>query len=65
MREKISRSNLALDAMRRASREAIARAAEKNLKVPRWKNGEIIFVDAKKELLTIEMTVPLSCTSDS
>ncbi|MCB2264437.1 MAG: hypothetical protein LGR52_16090 [Candidatus Thiosymbion ectosymbiont of Robbea hypermnestra] len=56
MKEQISQSKLALDAMRRASREAVARAAEKDLKIPMWKNGEITFVDVKKEPLTIEST---------
>ena len=65
MKEKISQSKLALDALRRASREAIARAAEKNLKMPVWKNGEITFIDAKEELLTSELTATPNRTSSS
>lgn len=65
MKEKVAQSSLALDAMRRASREAIARAAEKNLKMPMWKNGEITFVDAKDELLTIESAATLNRASNS
>jgi len=48
--KKKSYSSLALDAMYRASQEAVEKAAEKNLKMPVWKDGKIIFVDAKKKL---------------
>ena len=65
MKAQIAQSKLALDAMRRASREAIVRAAEKNLKMPLWKNGEIDFVDAKEELLAIELTATPNRASNS
>lgn len=47
---KKSNSYLALNAMRRASQQAFARAASKNLKIPIWKNGKIFFVDAKERV---------------
>jgi hypothetical protein len=52
MTEDISQSQLALNAMYRASHAAIAKAAEKNLNIPIWKNGKIVFLNAKEELLT-------------
>jgi hypothetical protein len=48
--KKKSYSELALNAMHRASKEAIEKAANLDLKLPEWKDGKIIFVDAKKKL---------------
>lgn len=48
--KKKSYSKLALNAMHRASKEAIEKAANLDLKLPEWKDGKIIFVDAKKKL---------------
>ncbi len=45
-----SYSKLALNAMHRASKEAIEQAASLNLKIPEWKDGKIIYVDAKEKL---------------
>ena len=39
----------ALRAMERAARIARRQAAEKNLKMPVWKNGAIVFIDPKQE----------------
>ncbi len=47
---KESYSHLALNAMRRASKEAIEKAANLDLKIPEWKEGKIIFVNAKEKL---------------
>ena len=44
---KKSNSYLALNAMRRASQQALERAASKDLKIPIWKNGKVSFVNAK------------------
>jgi hypothetical protein len=35
--------------MYRASREAVEKAARLDLKIPEWKDGKIIFVDAKEK----------------
>ncbi len=51
MKEKISYSKLAADAMCRASKDAQKKAAELNLKIPVWKEGKIIYMDPK-EMLT-------------
>ncbi len=45
-----SYSSIALNAMHRASKAAIEKAAELDLKIPIWKKGEIIFVRAKEKL---------------
>ncbi|QQO53910.1 MAG: hypothetical protein N838_11615 [Thiohalocapsa sp. PB-PSB1] len=58
MTENVSQSQLALNAMYRASQVAIARAAEKNLNIPIWQNGKIVFINAKEELLTKGSTRP-------
>jgi hypothetical protein len=42
-----SNAELALNAMRRASRQVLERAANKGLKIPIWKEEKIIFVDPK------------------
>ena len=39
----------ALRAMERAARIARRQAAEKNLKMPVWKNGAIVYIDPKEE----------------
>ena len=56
-RQKESDSSMALNAMRRAAKEAIEKAAGLGLKIPVWKNGQIIFVKAEEQLQN------LSCTS--
>ena len=48
--KKESESALALRAMKRAALIARHRAAEKNLKIPVWKNGRIVHVDPMKGL---------------
>jgi len=47
-----SYSELAINAMHRASKKAIEKAARLNLKIPVWKNNEIIFINAKDKLQT-------------
>ncbi len=39
----------ALREMERAARIARRQAAEKNIKMPVWRNGEIVYVDPKEE----------------
>jgi len=46
---KKSNSSLALNAMRRVSKQAIKKAADLNLKIPVWKNGKILLVEAKEK----------------
>nr|NJM01709.1 hypothetical protein [Desulfobacula sp.] len=48
--KKESYSQIALKAMHRASKSAIENAARLDLKIPEWKDGKIIFVDAKEKL---------------
>ena len=48
--KKKSYSSMALSAMHRASKEAIEKAAKLDLKIPVWKNGQVIFVRAKERL---------------
>ena len=50
MKEQISYSKLALKAMCRASKEAQKKAAENNLKMPIWKNGNIVYLEPSKIL---------------
>jgi hypothetical protein len=45
--KKESNSYLALKAMRRASKQALERAARKDLKIPIWKDGKIVYESAK------------------
>jgi hypothetical protein len=45
-----SYSSLALNAMHRASKKAIEKAANLDLTIPIWKDDKIIFVKAKAEL---------------
>ena len=47
---KESNATLALNAMHRASKKAIEKAANLDLKIPVWKEGKIIFVNAKEKL---------------
>jgi hypothetical protein len=47
---KESYSKSGLNAMQRASRQAIEKAASMDLKVPEWKDGKIIFVDPGEKL---------------
>jgi hypothetical protein len=49
-------SKIALNAMHRASKEAIEKAANLDLKIPVWKNGKIIFVKAKEKLRKLSYT---------
>jgi hypothetical protein len=49
--KKISYSELAIDAIYRASKLAQRRAEERNLKIPIWKDGKIIYIESK-EILT-------------
>ena len=48
--KKESNANLALNAMHRASKKAIEKAANLDLKIPVWKEGKIIFGSAKEKL---------------
>ncbi len=50
MKEQISYSDLAIKAMCRASKEAHKKAAENNLKIPIWKNGDIVYMEPSKIL---------------
>lgn len=50
MSEKISYSELALDAMKRAAEEATKKAAQKDLKIPVWKDGKIVYLQATDRL---------------
>ena len=50
MKETISYSELAINAMCRASKLAQQKAAEQNLKLPIWKDGEITYIEPKKIL---------------
>ena len=50
MKETTSFSELAIKAMYRASRIAQQIAAEKNLKLPIWKDGGVTYIDSKKIL---------------
>lgn len=45
-----SHSKLALNAMHRASKQALEKAANMELKIPEWKDGKIIFVDPREKL---------------
>ncbi len=47
---KESNANIALNAMHRASKKAIEKAAKLDLKIPEWNDGKIIFVNAKEKL---------------
>jgi hypothetical protein len=47
-----SNSQLALNAMHRAAKQAVERAANLDLSIPVWKDGKIIFVKAKDKLQT-------------
>jgi hypothetical protein len=49
MKKKLN-SQLALNAMHRASKKAVEKAANLNLSIPVWKDGKIIFVKAKDKL---------------
>jgi predicted ABC-type ATPase len=47
---KESYSKSALNAMHRASKQALEKAANMDLKIPEWKDGKIIFVDPREKL---------------
>jgi hypothetical protein len=51
MKEKISYSKLATNAMYRASKSAQEKARQLNLKIPIWENGKIKYVKPE-EMLT-------------
>mgnify|MGYP003979444043 FL=1 len=51
-----SNEQLALSAMYRASIKAIEKAAHLDLKIPEWKNGRVIFVNAKEKLKRLSYT---------
>jgi hypothetical protein len=53
---KESYSKLAMNAMNRASKQALEKAANMDLKIPEWKDGKIIFVDPREKLKKMEMT---------
>jgi hypothetical protein len=53
---KESYSKLAMNAMNRASKQALEKAASMDLKIPEWKDGKIIFVDPREKLKKMEMT---------
>ena len=46
MKTKISYSQFAVSAMHRASKMAKKKALENKLKIPVWKNGKVIYIDA-------------------
>ena len=48
--DKKSYSDLAMNAMHRASKKAAEKAATLDLSIPVWKDGKIIFVKAKDKL---------------
>jgi len=48
--KKESNAKLALNAMHRASKQAIEKAANLDLKIPVWKEDKIIFINAKEKL---------------
>ncbi len=50
MKTKISYSQFAVSAMHRASKMAKKKALENKLKIPVWKNGKVIYLDADKYL---------------
>lgn len=54
--KKESYSSIDLNAMHRASKEAIEKAAKLDLNIPVWKKGEIIFVRAKEKLQKLSYT---------
>ena len=45
-----SYSKLAMNAINRASKQALEKAANMDLKMPEWKDGKIIFVDPREKL---------------
>ena len=45
-----SNSQLALNAMHRAAKKAVERAANLDLTIPVWKDGKVILVKAKDKL---------------
>ena len=59
MKEKISYADLAIEAMRRAAKTAHKQAADNNLKVPIYKDGKVIHIDAK-ELVAIDNAVKVN-----
>jgi hypothetical protein len=51
-----SYSGIALNAMHRAAKEAIEKAAKLDLKIPVWENGEVVLVRAKEKLKNLNYT---------
>ncbi len=54
--KKESNSQLALNAMHRASKKALEKAANLYLSIPVWKDDKIIFVKAKDKLQKLRIT---------
>ena len=52
---KESYSKPALNAMHRATKQALEKAANMNLEIPEWKDGKIIFVDPKVKLKNLDL----------
>ena len=48
--KKVPDSTMALNAMRRASKNAIKRAAMLDLEMPFWEDGKVIYVKARELL---------------
>ena len=48
--KKESYSSLAINAMHRASKKAVEKAANLDLQIPEWKDGRVVFVPAKEKL---------------
>jgi hypothetical protein len=51
---KESYSKSALNAMYRATKQALEKAANMNLQIPEWKDGKIIFVDPEVKLKNLD-----------
>ena len=54
--KKESYSSLALNAMHRASKKAVEKAADLDLQIPEWKDGRVVFVPAKEKLKKLRQT---------
>lgn len=48
MKDKVSYADLAIGAMRRAAKAAHQQAADNNLKVPIYQDGQVVHIDAKE-----------------
>lgn len=54
--DKESYSELALNAMNRAAKKAVEKAASLDLSIPVWENDKVIFVKAKERLQKLSHT---------